>query len=33
MDDMDEYKLIITDNNLNDIVLTQNDFISFKKNI
>ena len=28
-DDLDEYKLIITDNNLNDIVITQNDFISF----
>ena len=28
-DDLDEYKLIITDNNLNDMVLTQNNFISF----
>jgi len=27
-DDLDEYKLIITDNNLNDIVITQNDLIS-----
>jgi hypothetical protein len=28
-DDLDEYKLIITDNNLDDMVLTQNDFILF----